>query len=120
MPKVGRPKHIRPHEAKLQLPKHVLKYKAKRLYWALLEIEKKMSKDITSVRMSEYTAILNAYTDVCDQLSKEGIVYGGKTKQRMDASGNAQGDTERGGTSGVGENGSADMVSGVRAVNPIT
>lgn len=116
----GRPRNTRPHEIVLQLPKHALKYQAKRLYWAMLEMEKKMSKDITSVRMTEYTSLLNAYIEVCEKLNKEGIFYGTKARQRMDKNGIIGSNPEREGQAGAGENGSVDLGVGVRAVNPIT
>ena len=118
--KVGRPKNYRPHEIRLQLPKHPLKYQAKRLYWALLEMEKKMAKDITSVKMSEYTALLTSYTDVCEKLKKEGITYGSKTKQRMGQGSTPESDSERSGEAGTGENRPANLGARVRTSNPIT
>lgn len=120
MPKVGRPKHLRPHEIKLAVAKDPLKYKAKRLYWALLSLEKKMARDITSVRMSEYNTILNAYVECSSELNKTGRGYGSTVKQGMDAKGTGQGSTEQGGASGTSENGSSDMGVGVSTVNPIT
>ncbi len=119
MAKAGRPKNQRPHEIKLVLPAHPLKYKAKRLYWALLEMEKKMSKDITSVKMTEYSALLSSYIDVVEALKKQGITYGTKTKQRMDAERLAGSDSRSSGETGVGEDGLTGMGTRVRTINPI-
>ena len=117
--RAGRPKNLRPHEIKLSLPKHSNKYKAKRLYWALLEMEKKMSRDITSVKMSEYIALLDAYIIVVEVLRKEGIVYRDSSK-RVDTPRDAESDTGSSDSQGVGKDGQADMGTGVRTVNPIT
>lgn len=120
MAKAGRPKKYRPHEIKLQLPSHPLRYKAKRLYWALLEMEKRMTKDITSVKMTDYDRVLSSYIEVVEELKKQGITYGSKTKQRVDAQRLAESDTRPRTKAGVGEDGQTDLGVGVPAVNPIT
>ena len=122
MAKAGRPKSIRPHEIKLMLPKVPLKYKAKRLYWALLQYEKNMSRDITSVKMSEYTTLLDEYIAVVEQLAKQGIkyTYGKQTFDGVDEGGLDQSDTVSRGTQGTSENGQAGVGTGIRTINPIT
>lgn len=120
-PKVGRPKHYRPHDVKLVLPKHAMKYQAKRLYWALIEMEKKMSKDITSVKMNEYTNLLQSYVEVVEALKKQGITYGTKTSKSGVVKGRLVDlNTERMGSEGSSEDRQAGVGVGVRTSNPIT
>lgn len=116
--KVGRPKLMRPHDLKLVLPKHPVKYKAKRLYWALIEMEKRMSKDITSVKMSEYKTLLESYVEVTQELAKEGIKYGSATKKRMEQQGMVQDEHENDEATDSGV-GSVGVGVGVPPVNPL-
>ena len=118
MAKAGRPKNIRPHEIKLQLPKDPMKYQAKRLYWALLEYEKAMSKDITSVKMSEYNSLLTSYIDVCEKLKNKGITYGHNAQKRVDEERLDQ-FGHYGTKTRVGENGQAGVGTRVFPVNPL-
>jgi hypothetical protein len=115
--KVGRPKNLRPHEIKLNVPTDPLFNQAKRLYWALLEYEKKMSKDITSVRMKDYTDLLQAYEDACIKLKKIGH-RGRYAKARMESPELVK-IRDAGGTSEVGGNESAQLGTGISATNPL-
>jgi hypothetical protein len=115
--KAGRPKHVRPHDTKLNVPTDPLKNEVKRLYWALLEMEKRMSKDITSVKMKDYTDLLSAYRDRCEILKAKGYV-GRYAKQRVDEQRVVQ-DGQQDTASGVGENESSQLGVGVPSINPI-
>lgn len=118
MAKAGRPKSLRPHNIKLQLPKTPLKYKAKRLYWAMMEMEKKMSRDITSVRMADYNTVLSAFIEVTEQLAKQGIKYERKDpKQGMVEQGLVQ-NSESSGETEVSGDRSAGVGSGISPFDP--
>ena len=118
MAQKGRPRNVRPHEIKLALPKVPLQYMAKRQYWALLEVEKKMAKDITSVKMSEYMVILGAFIDTVDKLKKIGITHGYKARSGVDT--RKVGETRYNpAKAGVGENESSELGAGVPTSNPL-
>lgn len=121
MAKAGRPRNKLPHDYQMVLPKDTLLNRAKRAYWLVRELEKAMSKDITAVDPIKYHKAVEVYADLCDELKKKGYKRNhARPEKRVDSQGSDQGSTERSGSQGIGENGSADMGSGVRAVNPIT
>lgn len=121
MAKAGRPKNLRPHQVRLHVPldaNAMLKNKAKRIYWALQEYEKKMAKDVTSVRMKDYTDLLDAYQQVCNDLRAKG--YKGRyAEKRVDEQGMVQDKSARN-TSEVSGNGQTSVGAGIQAVNPLT
>ncbi len=117
MAKAGRPRNVRPHETKLNVPTDPLKNKVKRLYWALIEMEKKMAKDITSVRMKDYTDLLSAYEQGCIDLKKKGYV-GRYAKKGMDTGGVVE-NGGQGSADEVGGNRSSGVGAGISAPNPL-
>ena len=96
---------------KYKAPWDLEKYELKRLYWYLLAIEKKIMVDPTSVSPARYKEALLAYTNAVREYEN---AKKGMDKKRPDSR-----STKRSGSSGTGQDGSADMVSGVPAVNPI-
>lgn len=119
-PKVPVVTPVRPSDIRLHVPKDemtIMRNRAKRIYWALLEYEKKMSTDITSVRMKDYTDLLTSYQEVCIELRKKGFVgryvEKGVDKQRVVQDGNQVGASE------VGGNGSTSMGVGISPINPL-
>lgn len=113
----GRPRNLRPHEIKLNVPTDPLFNQAKRLYWALLEMEKKMSKDITAVRMKDYTELLQAYEDACTKLKKTGH-RGRYAKARMESPELVKIRDERAAAE-VGGTESTELGTGISATNPL-
>lgn len=117
----GRPKNVRPNEIRLHVPSDsgaIMKNKAKRIYWALLEMEKKMSKDITSVKMKEYTDLLDAYETVCNDLRRKGYV-GRYAQKRVVKQGMVQ-DEFKSLTPRDSQDGSLSVGSGIPPNNPLT
>jgi len=119
--KAGRPKAIRPHEVRMAILKDPLKTRTKRFYWAMLQMEKKMAKDITSVNMKDYQAIVIAYTDSMKELKKLGHEYKGKpyAPARMDKQGLDQ-DQSEDNQATSSDNGSSGVGAGIPPVNPLT
>lgn len=120
MAKAGRPRNLRPHEVRLHVPKDasaMLKNKAKRIYWALQEYEKKMAKDITSVKMKDYTDLLDAYQQVCNDLRAKGYV-GRYAEKRVDKQGVVQ-DKPTDNTTADSGNRQTSVGAGIQAVNPL-
>lgn len=107
----------RPHNVQLVIPKDPLKSQAKRIYWLLLEMEKKMQVDITSVRIPDYLALVQEYKDISDKMKKEG--YRGKyATKRVDKQGVVQ-DQSDSDTPAISGNGSASVGVGVPPFNPL-
>lgn len=121
MAKAGRPKNLRPHQIHLVLPKDTLRYKGKRIYWAMIEMEKKMSRDITSVRMKDYLDVVDAHEKVSNELKKKGYKTGknGKAEQRIQSEDVAQYDVEAGSSESSTDR-SASVVTGISTDNPLT
>lgn len=120
MAKAGRPKNLRPNEIRLHVPidaDAMLKNKAKRIYWVLMEMEKKMSKDITSVRAKDYSDILNAYEEVCNALRAKGYI-GRYAQKRMDNKRMAK-DRDENRASEMGGNGQTSVGTGISPTNPL-
>lgn len=110
-------KTYRPHQIKLTLPKYPMQYQAKRLYWVVLAMERRMALDVTAVKASEYTQALQAYMDIVEKLKKEGIEYG-HFKKRVEKQGLVS-DQSESITPGNSDNRSPSVGAGIPPLNPL-
>lgn len=120
MAKPGRPKNLKPNDVKVKAIKSIPKYKARRLYWQLMLLERKMTKDPLSVKPKDYNEALDAYLDSMKELEKLGVTYDKEAKSGVDAGAYAERIAKRGRKTGVGKDGSSDLGARVSTVNPIT
>lgn len=121
MAKVGRPKHIQPHEAVFIIPKDGLHYQAKRAYWLMRQYEKVMAKDITAIPAKDYNAAVENFVKLSEELKKSGYYRaknGKATKNRILAEDVAQ-DGGQDSTADLGGEGSASLGAGIHADNPL-
>lgn len=123
MPNVPRDGERRPQEVNLSVPKEEDKYRLKRLYWVLLEMEKKMAKDIMSVKYADYSAVLQDFTELSKKLKQKGIVrykYGEHNPDtRVDNRKVQAKSTEESGQSEVSGEGSSSMGAGISTIDPL-
>ena len=121
---MARPKFRRMSSVRYSAPKDAEVYKVKRLYWALLLFEDKMMRDVTSVSMKDYMALLAEYTDLAGKLKQKGKIkykYGEHYPDtRMDNKKVEAGSPQTIGQSKASGNRPSDMGVGVSTTNPIT
>ena len=111
-----------PKDVRYWSPKDPEVYRIKRMYWLLMEFERKIAGDVTKVNIKDYLFLIQTYTDAVANARKKGKVpYVRKeaSKQGVEQSGLEAHHVEAG-TSEIGGDGLAGVGAGISSSNPLT